>query len=425
MTDTNRNNSRVLISGDSGATNITLNQTGSSNIFDGNFTPASLGCPTAGICTFTIYAVDLAENINYTTITALVDDVVPNVTLPSANASILTGISPVVTGAQQLNFNVTALENFNISNVTIGSGTTLGMVNVSNGNWSINASADDFGCTNESGVAENCKLTVTATDGAGNTNASITYNLTVDDIRPNVTLSAPTAGNSTIIATVSFNATVLEPNAGSGLVEITPAGQGATNYSLENRSGNWGFTNESMPDGVYTAVFLINDSLGNENFTVTTTFSVDTTVPAVSGAAANKSVVKSSEIIKVNITVTDTNRVDSNINISTNTTDTYNSSMSLSSGDLFQTNTTFTAQGVGCLTGINSVCVLKFSAEDAGGNINNTVDLTITVDDMMPNVTLVSPTNVTLPVSVDFNVSVLEDHPDNLSMNVVHNNTIV
>jgi len=51
-----------------------------------------------------------------------------------------------------------------------------------------------------------------------------------------VTIISPSAGYATS-AVVNFNATVLEQNPDSGIVQITPSDQGPKNYTLINASG--------------------------------------------------------------------------------------------------------------------------------------------------------------------------------------------
>lgn len=98
----------------------------------------------------------------------------------------------------------------------------------------------------------------------------------VDNGPPNVTIQSPI--NMTYEnGTVSFNASVLEQNpAADGVVQLTmlDTGQTGINYTLTNRSGNWGYTNLSIPVGVYQAQFFINDTVGNVNNTENVTFTI-------------------------------------------------------------------------------------------------------------------------------------------------------
>ena len=410
VTDTNRNSTAVFVSGNTGATNITMNYTiGATNsLFEGSITPTEVGCSLNAVCTFTFYAVDYAGNINSTTLTALVDNVPPNVTTPSINDT-----DNIVRGNQVFNLSVIIGENFNISNVTFYNISVLGGTNSSAGNWTIIASADDFGCTENEAT---CTININATDNATNLNNSIPLIINVDDITPNVTLVSPGNGfNFSNASARNFNVSVRERNAGIGKVQITPAGQGAINYTLTNVSGVWGYTNDSMPDGVYTALFFINDSVGNTNASVTTTFTLDTTRPAVSSSSANDTIVRSSQIIQVNVTVTDTNRNDGNVNV----TGGFNSSMSKLSGyaNIFQTNSTFTAASTGCT--VNANCTLVFGAADVALNLNSSHNISIVVDDVPPNVTVSGPANATVGSSVSFNATVNEDNPQNTSENLV------
>lgn len=77
--------------------------------------------------------------------------------------------------------------------------------------------------------------------------------------------------------TVNFNASVNETNPNTGVVQVTmlDTGQGGINYTLTNRSGDWGYTNLSIPNGVYIAQYFLEDDAGNVNLTENVTFTMD------------------------------------------------------------------------------------------------------------------------------------------------------
>ncbi|MBI4176716.1 MAG: hypothetical protein HY518_05910 [Candidatus Aenigmarchaeota archaeon] len=389
VTDSGSGVSSVYVSGNIGATNVSMQSTGSNN-YNVSTRPTDLGCVTNGVCTLRFYANDTAGNINGSiTTTIFVDSSSPNVTNATTNVTVFAGTSPLVRGSQLIRINVTVLENFNISNVTFGNGTRIGGINNTDGNWSIrNVSAINFGCGDVSGILNNCRITITATDNATNSNSSVFIDITVDDFAPNVTLQSPTSTN--ISATVvNFNVTVLEPNPNYGVLQLTQ-GSVNNNYTLTNRSGNWGFTNTSIGEGVYIVTFYINDSAGNLNASVATTISIDTTAPTVLSVLTNTSVDKvSTAMFNLTSIVTDTNRVDSNVNASGNTGAT-NVSLTLKEANNFTAETNGSA--LGCPTA--GVCTIRVYARDAAGNIASSTT-TMVIDDVRPNVT--TPyTNITI-----------------------------
>lgn len=186
-----------------------------------------------------------------------------------------------------------------------------------------------------------------------------------DDIFPEVTITSPSAGNSSS-ATQNFNATALEHNpAADGIVQVTPDGQGAINYTLTNHSGNWGFTNLSMPDNRYTALFFINDTAGNVNNTEQVIFTVDITVPTVDNVSTTASgSVSVTDTINVTANVTDTNRNDSAV-VASGDTGATNVSMNLTTNNKFNVQTT--PANLGCSAG--TTCTIIVYAKDAAGNL--------------------------------------------------------
>ena len=176
-----------------------------------------------------------------------------------------------------------------------------------------NATANQYmnNFTNLSSIRHN--FTAYAVDTSANRNNTGMWQVTVtyDTAFPLVTIQFPPSGN-TSSSTINFNATVLENNPGSGLLSVNASGQSPLNYTLTNRSGNWGYTNLSMPDNVYTARFFINDSSGNMNSTESVAFTINTTTeaPQISGIVVyNSSIIQppffrplDTVVIKVNIT---------------------------------------------------------------------------------------------------------------------------
>jgi len=216
---------------------------------------------------FTGHAVDLAGNRNSTENRIVtIDTIAPTVTIdyPTDGATLTTSYVNITGTASDTNpDNITI--NLSIFGSNLGTFTSWNFTNISMADGTYSAK-------------------VTAADTAGNeATDEVTFTVSTDSTAPEVFILSPqniTYPNGTI----NFNATVLELNPDSGLVQVTmlDTGQGAANYTLVNASGIWGYTNASMPDGVYRAEFFFNDTAGNINFTESVIFTVDTVAPTIS-----------------------------------------------------------------------------------------------------------------------------------------------
>ena len=147
----------------------------------------------------------------------------------------------------------------------------------------------------------------------------------------------------------------------------------ATNYTmvLNSTSTGAGYTNSSMNDGAWTAVFACNDTAGNWNSTEQVAFTVDTTPPTIT-------IVSPTNTTYSNSTIT--------INITNDTT----------ANTVWWHNGTDNQTYTGVVTQVfaDGVKTITAYANDSVGNLNHT-NVTFTVDTIPPNITINSPTNQT------------------------------
>jgi hypothetical protein len=149
-------------------------------------------------------------------------------------------------------------------------------------------------------------------------------------------------------------------------------------------------------NAVCTITINASDTLGNYNDTVTTSYYVDDTRPAVTSPSAAPAQVKSASALYIGAVVTDVSNVTSVVS---------NNSVALTKG-AGSWNATTSAGALGCAA--NAVCTLGFTATDMAGNVNNSVTTAVTVDDTAPVVAFVynstnligSATAVTLNITV-------------------------
>ena len=227
-------------------------------------------------------------------------------------------------------------------------------------------------------------ITVLALNGSNSSdNATvIAGNIIADNGPPSLSLLSPGAGANLSSSSVSFNWSAndtIDTNLTclfslNGSVNQTVYGNGTLNATLTLADGNWNWS------------VACNDTAGNQNTSVTRAFAVDTTSPAVTNASTNatRNATKANSTIRVDVSVTDLIGV--TVNLSNGTT----RPMALVSGNLYRY--TGNSTDLGCPA--NGTCVLAINATDILGHENATVTLTITVDDLAPNITNVTVSSI-------------------------------
>ncbi|MFY0575795.1 Ig-like domain-containing protein [Cystobacter fuscus] len=136
--------------------------------------------------------------------------------------------------------------------------------------------------------------TATATDAAGNT-ATDTSTFRVDTTAPAVSIDAPANGGNPLNTPVTTVSGTAEP--GSKLT-VEVGGTTYTDVPVEN-DGSWKVTlNSPLTNGTYTATATATDAVGN-TATDTSTFTVDTTPPAVAITAPTNGRTSSQEVTEV------------------------------------------------------------------------------------------------------------------------------
>src|SRR3989344_7206804 len=341
---------------------------------------------------------DPFANMNNTqSVTFTIDTIAPIINNVSSNATTV-GSSTVI----NLTANITDLNRPNVpANASGNSGATNVSMTLKHDNkFSAETTPASLGCASDG----SCTITVYFKDAAGNL-ASATGSITVDGLAPRVTIDSPASGN-TSSTTINYNATVLEASPGTGVVQVTPDGQGATNYTLTNRSGNWGYTNLSLPNNRNTAIFMIDDSFANMNNTQSVTFTIDTIAPVINNVSSNATTVGASSVINLTANITDLNRPNVPANASGNSGAT-NVSMTLKHDNKFSAETT--PASLGCAS--DGSCTITVYFKDAEGNLASATG-SITVDGLAPRVTIASPASGnTSSTTINYNATVLEASP--------------
>ena len=265
-----------------------------------------VGYSTAeGVQTYTVTVTDAAGNVGSASVTYTVDNTPPVVTITAPVNGAYYQTTAVPTGA----FSATDLN---------------GVVSTTEGGW---ANSPDGSYT----------YTVTATDAAGNTgSASVTY--TVDNVAPEVTITAPLDG--------AYYKTANVPVGAYSVVEINP-------YTVVE--SGWA----NSPDGSATYTVTATDAAGNVG-SASVTYTVDNVAPVVTiTAPLNGHYYKSSAVPVGAFGVVEANPY------------------------------TSVESGYSTVEGVHTYTV---TVTDAAGNVGS-ASVTYTVDDTAPVVTITAPLN--------------------------------
>ncbi len=242
-------------------------------------------------------------------------------------------------------------------------------------------------------------LTFFANDTAGLSSSAFIRNVTVDNSRPNVTLSSPVDGsvlggplilNATVndsspIDTVFFNVS----NATDTL--IIPAAQSGGEFAEQLNTA-------VLNDGPYTAAVFANDTVNNTNSSQSAAFTVDNLKPnaSINGPAVAPPV---RGTVPLNATITDATALTVTFEI-TNASNGFNSTPALTGGEFVSLLDTTTLADGAYNFGVLAV--------DAAGNTNASEVTALTVDNTAPAVTINSPAdgrNVTRTLTLNATVA--------------------
>lgn len=251
-----------------------------------------------------------------------------------------------------------------------------------------------------------------ANDTLGNRNFTTTVTFALDQTFPGVTIITPT--NTTFASAdlpVVFNITSTE----NSTAFFTLDG-GVNNVTMNaNASGTgFDFTNNSIADGSFVARFYVNDTAGNTNSTLNVTFSVDQTSPGVIISFPTNTTFAAADLpllFSVNLTENGSasytlNDGVTNFSMQGNESILFGTSFNASNGSIADGSFTF-----------------RVFANDTFGNKNFTTEITFSVDQTAPIVTINFPANITYNITTfDFNVSLDTNGSVSYSLNGGTNN---
>jgi len=207
----------------------------------------------AGETVVTFTAFDAAGNSAQDSITVTVDQIDPSVTItsPTSNATYNTTGSTTTVGGSASDAGGAGLTSvtYSLSGATSGSGTCSGTTSWSTGSLSLNQ-----GTTT---------ITITATDGVGNTSQD-TLSVLRDSSGPTVTITSPTTATtySTTGSSVNIGGTASDAYSSIAAVSYTLSGATTGSGSCSGTT-SWTASGISLNVGATTITVTATDTLGN------------------------------------------------------------------------------------------------------------------------------------------------------------------
>ncbi|PIZ49038.1 hypothetical protein COY28_06700, partial [Candidatus Woesearchaeota archaeon CG_4_10_14_0_2_um_filter_57_5] len=287
-----------------------------------------------------------------------------------------------------IDINVSATDD-NLANITIRIYNTTGLVNESN------SAASPF-LVNWTGLPDGTYyINASANDTLGNNNDTLTRTIELDTVAPAVQFENPTP--STGNYSKSYIDINISASDGTAIVNITIRIYNSTDLINETNSAtspfliNW----TGLPDGTYYINASANDSLGNNNDTLTRTIELDTVAPAVQFENPTPSTGNYSQsYIDVNVSASDSHLANITIRLY-NTTGLVNESNSDSSP--------FLNNWTGLPDGTYSI---NASANDTLGQVNDSATRVITINTVPPAIYFVPPTDDNQSTKNDLSISI-------------------
>ena len=231
---------------------------------------------------------------------------------------------------------------------------------------------------------------VTIVDQAINENSTATRTVTLDTLKPNIQFVTRTTSEGNFSQNyIEANVTASDDN----LDTITIYLYNSTALVQTNTSTTStffvNFTN--LPDETYSLNATANDTAGNENSTETRTIVLDITAPTINFVAPTETGGSFISETKIDINVTA-----SDIHLDIITIRLYNSS-----NDLIETNTSTTSPFYINYTNLaDGIYFFNSTANDSASNEANTATRNVTIDTVLPTITILFPANTTYNINV-------------------------
>ncbi|MCK4429381.1 MAG: hypothetical protein KAU95_03330, partial [Candidatus Aenigmarchaeota archaeon] len=221
-------------------------------------------------------------------------------------------------------------------------------------------------------------------NGIGVPNRSETRTLNVDQTAPSLTINSPSEGDYLNSTSITINLTATDTNLNYTNISITNSTGDLINSTTNSTNGTYTLTISVSTDGVYNLTATAYDLTNNSNSTTNANITIDTTKP------------------NVNIINSSFNTTDPTPSIYFNFTDSlspnascvlyFNNSAVGNSTAQNNTNTVITVNA----TTADGAYNVYVRCMDLAGNFNQSENITVTIDTLPPEVSLIYPVNNTL-----------------------------
>ncbi len=246
----------------------------------------------------------------------------------------------------------------------------------------------------------------TANDIAGNTNQTETREINIDTIPPNIDFVAPTEANDSSLTRdyIQVNVTATD-----SVDIITIFLYNSTGLVTQNTSSTSPFFSNftELPDEVYFFNSTVNDTLGNENSTVTRTVTTDTGPPAMNYVSPITATGNYSQnFIEINVTASDPKLDKILIRLYNSSDEQINSSLTSTSPNFIN------------FTGLSDgLYFYNATANDTFSNEADLATVSVTLDTTNPSLDSLteSPSDPTMYVqgtTYEFNATITDDNLD-------------
>ncbi|MBU4075420.1 MAG: PGF-pre-PGF domain-containing protein, partial [Euryarchaeota archaeon] len=247
---------------------------------------------------------------------------------------------------------------------------------------SFNSSSEDFTFTTSALSDGTHTIYVRAQNTGSNWETSYASDtLTIDATPPTISFASPTPSNNSnltlnyVYVTVTSNENLITPSLEWNGVNESISGSGMSWY--KNKTG--------LSDGNYRFRVWGNDLLNNWNVTELRVVTVDTRSPTVTANPtvypANQNAARNGSLITLNATIIDLGTGVKNATVNASHVNSSLGNIILNNNSGFWTNSSV------IVNTSDGIYYLNITAYDNAGNLNNTVQITVIVDNTPPTIT--------------------------------------
>ena len=401
------NVSITLVNGSGIVFNFTIEQSG--NNYNDSLSTASF---SDGSYNISVFANDTVGKTTYSNQTITIDNTAPTVRIvsPTNNSFVNNGLQYVifnvtdpVSGVREDSINSSTFK-YTFSGFTF-SASSISFTAIDNGLLA-NGTIDL-----ESNPDVTVNVTLSAQDSAGNSILGIFSTYSIDLGAPKVANLSVNDSDTKVRSLTPLNISVNVTNGVASISTVNVSNSSVVSMSQLALGDLWAVTSNASElgctaDGNCTVTVKAFDAAGNLNNSETLVLLIDNLKPNVSNINVNDAdlKVRSSDSLIINATVNDTN-FDTGSTVTAANSSSVNLSLQSTANETTKWSVTTNASALGCSDN-DGACTIRFTATDIVGNANSSETLTLTVDDITPNVSISINSSSSLNNITVLNVSV-------------------